>query len=291
MNARVMPSWAAGASLQRDEFPFSDEEFERVRLLIHQHAGIVLTPSKRDMAYGRLVRRLRACGALSFGDYLGRVGRDGAERERFINALTTNLTSFFREGHHFDALGAHMKALAQASPRRLRIWCAAASTGEEPYSLAITACEAFARLDPPVEIIASDIDTDALAQCVRGQYPAEKTEGLANGRLQRHFVRREPGGEVQYEVRPELRRLVSFRRINLLDRSWPLSGAFDAIFCRNVMIYFDKPARQLIARRFAPLLLPQGRLYIGHSESLADLADLYRPLGRTVYEPVGACRA
>jgi chemotaxis protein methyltransferase CheR len=264
------------------EFAFTADDFERVRTLLRAHAGIALSPAKQDMVYSRLARRLRACGDRSFAQYLARLERkDGGEWEAFINALTTNLTAFFREAHHFEILARHMRSVA--GRRTLRIWCNAASTGEEPYSIAMTAVEAFDSPTPPVSILASDLDTQVLAQAERGVYPAERVAKLTPERIRRHFLKigRDAAGD--YEVRPELRRLVVFRRINLLDTHWPVQGPLDAIFCRNVMIYFDRPTQYGILKRFVPLLAEDGLLFAGHSESLLHASDLFRPLGRTTY--------
>ena len=264
------------------EFRFTAEDFERVRRLIHERAGIALSPVKQDMVYSRLARRLRANGDTTFAQYLARLeGGDGKEWETFINSLTTNLTSFFREAHHFEILLQQMKGCGS---RPFRIWCSAASTGEEPYSLAITACEAFGNLAPPVAIVASDIDTHVLATAARGVYPFERVEKLDPERLRQFFLRGAGEQEGYVRVRPELQKLVSFTRINLLDARWPLTGPFDALFCRNVMIYFDKPTQYGILKKFRPLLREDGRLYAGHSESFLHAADLFRSLGRTVYE-------
>ena len=264
------------------EFRFTAEDFERVRRLIHERAGIALSPVKQDMVYSRLARRLRANGYTSFAQYLGRLeGGDEKEWETFVNSLTTNLTSFFREAHHFEMLQQQMKG---CSSRPFRIWCSAASTGEEPYSLAISACEAFGNLAPPVIIVASDIDTNVLATAAKGVYPSERIEKLDPERLRQFFLKGAGEQEGYVRVRPELQKLVSFTRINLLDGRWPLTGPFDALFCRNVMIYFDKPTQYDILKKFRPLLREDGRLYAGHSESFLHAADLFRSLGRTVYE-------
>ena len=270
------------------EFRFTAEDFERVRRLIHERAGIALSPVKQDMVYSRLARRLRANGDATFAQYLARLeGGDGKEWETFINSLTTNLTSFFREAHHFEILLQQMKGCRS---RPFRIWCSAASTGEEPYSLAITACEAFGNLAPPVAIVASDIDTNVLATAALGVYPFERVEKLDPERLRQFFLRGAGEQEGYVRVRPELQKLVSFTRINLLDARWPLTGPFDALFCRNVMIYFDKPTQYGILKKFRPLLREDGRLYAGHSESFLHAADLFRSLGRTVYEPADGKR-
>ncbi|AUN94394.1 CheR family methyltransferase [Pseudazoarcus pumilus] len=264
------------------EFAFSLEDFERIRKLIHDHVGIALTPAKQDMVYSRLTRRLRICGETTFAGYLARLERDRVEWEAFVNSLTTNLTSFFRESHHFDLLTEQLRKIG--SGRRIQIWCCAASTGEEPYSIAIAACEAFRSLAPPVSIIASDVNTDVLDVARRGHYEPDRVARMSPTRLQQYF-QQEAGGA--WRIRPELQRLVSFRTINLLAPHWGLRGPLDAIFCRNVMIYFDKPTQYAILKRFAPLLAPDGALYAGHSESFQHASDLFRLVGRTVYRPVG----
>lgn len=268
--------------LPEREFPFTQRDFNRIRKLIYEHAGITLTPVKRDMVYSRLARRLRALKIASFADYLARLEDGNAgEWETFINALTTNLTAFFREPHHFDILARHLRGLDH---RPLRIWCSAASTGEEPYSLAITACEAFDSLSPPVSIIASDIDTNVLATGERGVYPLERVARLEPRRLRRFFLRGAGAQSGYARVRPELRRLIEFTRVNLLDEQWPLEAPLDVVFCRNVMIYFDKPTQHQILKKFLPLLRDEGLLFAGHSESFLHASDMFRSLGRTVYE-------
>ncbi|MBU0752726.1 MAG: chemotaxis protein CheR [Gammaproteobacteria bacterium] len=279
-----VPSAAASdAAPKQREFLFTDEDFERVRKLIYERAGISLAPIKRDMVYSRLARRLRALNLDSFSVYLAFLvspkGED--EWELFVNSLTTNLTSFFREGHHFDILQRHMAELKQ---RPIRIWCSAASTGEEPYTLAITACETFGNMTPPVEIVASDIDTNVLTKARQGVYPIERVERLSPERLRRFFLKGTGSQAGMVRMRPELQKLISFTRVNLLDARYPIQGPFDVMFCRNVMIYFDKPTQYEILRKFVPLLKPDGLLFAGHSESFLHAADLFHSLGRTVYE-------
>ena len=264
------------------EFHFTSADFDKVRQLIHTHAGISLSPAKQDMVYSRLARRLRACGDRSFADYLRRLESDRNEWETFTNSLTTNLTSFFREAHHFDILAERLKQMRNA--RSITIWCAAASTGEEPYSLAITACEAFNTLSPPVKIIASDIDTQVIEHGRRGVYREDRVERMVAARVQRFFLKGTGTQEGHVRVRPELQRLLEFKRINLLDARYPVSGPVDFIFCRNVMIYFDNTTQRAILSRFAPLLSAEGLLFAGHSESFLHSADLFRSRGRTVYE-------
>jgi len=262
------------------EFQFTEADFERIRNLLYKNSGIVLSPSKHDMVYSRLARRLRSCGDTTFAQYLQRLERDQSEWETFINSLTTNLTSFFREAHHFEILASQLKQITEK--RLIKIWCCASSTGEEPYSLAITACDTFGSLTPPVEIIASDIDTSVLAQAEKAIYRRDRLDRMQPAHLSRYFILA-PDNDGSYIVRPELRRLIRFHRINLLSPAWPVQGSFDAIFCRNVMIYFDRPTQYSILKRFVPLLRQDGRLYAGHSESFIHAADLLRPIGRTVY--------
>ncbi|OIQ97305.1 chemotaxis protein methyltransferase [mine drainage metagenome] len=272
------------ASLAPREFHFTAEDFERIRKLIYDRAGIALAPVKQDMVYSRLARRLRAHGHTTFAQYLALLERgDEKEWEIFTNSLTTNLTSFFREAHHFDLLAQQM---TKSRERPFRIWCSAASTGEEPYSLAITACEVFKSLTPPVAIIASDIDTSVLATAEKGVYAEDRVAKLEPERLRQFFLKGTGVQAGQVRVRPELQRLVSFTRVNLLDPRWSLAGPFDALFCRNVMIYFDKPTQYSILKKFQPLLRADGLLYAGHSESFLHAIDLFRSLGRTVYERV-----
>lgn len=280
--APTVPARSSSLSMPEREFEFSSRDFERVRELIYKHAGISLSPIKQDMVYSRLARRLRARGDRTFAEYLDRAQREPDEWETFVNSLTTNLTSFFREAHHFDILAERLKKHVSRTP--FRIWCSAASTGEEPYSLAITACEAFNTLTPPVQIVATDIDTNVLATAQRGVYGMDRVERLSRERMQRFFLKGTGSQEGQARVRPELQRLIEFKRINLLDKSWAVQGPFDAMFCRNVMIYFDKPTQHAILERFVPLLKPDGLLFAGHSESFLHAADLFRSLGRTVYE-------
>lgn len=270
------------------EFSFSSADFERVRKLIYQHAGISLSPVKQDMVYSRLARRLRATGRQSFAEYLDALERHGGDEwEFFVNALTTNLTSFFREPHHFPILAEHLKKLGNRRP--IRIWCSAASTGEEPYSIAMTVLEAFAGSAPQVSIVASDLDTNVLATAQKGVYPQDRVEKLSPERLRKFFLRGSGSQEGYVSVRPELRQMIEFRRINLLDASYPVKGPLDVIFCRNVMIYFDKPTQHKILSRFAPMLQPDGLMFAGHSESFLHAADLFRSLGKTVYALAKSC--
>ena len=265
------------------EFLFTDADFQRVRELIYRLAGISLSPVKRDMVYSRLARRLRQTGHTSFAAYLDELTNSkGREWEEFVNALTTNLTSFFREPHHFPILSEHLKKLQGRSP--IKIWCSAASTGEEPYSIAMTVVETFNSFNVPVSIVASDLDTNVLAFGMKGVYSRDRIDKLSPDRLSRFFVKGTGTQEGSYTVKPELRRLITFQRLNLLEPNWSVRGPIDALFCRNVMIYFDKPTQHKILTRFAPLMSEDGLLFAGHSESFLHAADVFRSQGKTVYE-------
>ena len=263
-------------------FAFTPRDFARVRDLIYKQAGIALSESKQEMVYSRLARRLRAKGLDSFTVYLDRLesGRDDEEWEAFTNALTTNLTSFFREGHHFPLLAEH----AKKAKAPLTVWCAASSTGEEPYSIAMTLCEAFNTLTPPVSIIATDIDTKVLDAASNGIYTADRLEKMSSERVKRFFLRGKGERSGLVRVRPELRQLIEFKPLNLLASAWPVKGPFDVIFCRNVMIYFDKPTQGCILSRFVPLMKPDGLLFAGHSENFVYVTDAFTLRGKTVYE-------
>jgi len=262
----------------------SQADFERVRSMIHRHAGIALNPSKRSMVCSRLSRRLRVLGRSDFSSYLDELetcGRDVQEWQEFVNALTTNLTSFFREAHHFPLLAQHLRQHATLAP--LQLWCCAASTGEEPYSMAMTALDCFDGQPPPLTILATDIDTAVLHKARQGVYPLEAAARLDPLLLRRHFLRGRGASAGLARVRPELGALISFRPLNLLDAHWPMPNRFDAIFCRNVMIYFDKPTQRRLLERLARQLKPGGLLFAGHSENLAQAHDLFEPQGKTVY--------
>ncbi|RJG05920.1 chemotaxis protein CheR [Noviherbaspirillum cavernae] len=264
------------------EFEFTARDFERVRALIYKRAGIALADSKQEMVYSRLARRLRATGIRSFQVYLDSLeGRqDDDEWEAFTNALTTNLTSFFREEHHFPILADHVRNRKEP----VTVWCSASSTGEEPYSIAMTLCEAFGTLTPPAQVIATDIDTNVLATGANGVYPLERVNKLSQERAKRFFLRGKGAQEGLVRVRPELRQMVTFKQLNLLADSWPIKGQFDVIFCRNVMIYFDKPTQGKILSRFVPLMKPDALLFAGHSENFLYVSDALKLRGKTVYE-------
>ena len=275
----------SAASGGRRDFIYTTSDFARVRKMIYTRAGISLSESKQDMVYSRLARRLRALDGERFSEYLDALDADpdSPEWESFTNALTTNLTSFYREAHHFDILASF---LADRKSRPSVLWCSAASTGEEPYSMAITAIESFGTPTPPVTILATDIVTQVLQTASLGVYPIEKVESLGQERLKKFFKQGRGPNEGYVKVIDAVRNLVSFRQLNLLDTRWPMRQTFDAIFCRNVMIYFDKPTQRAILGRMKPLLKPEGLLFCGHSESFHQATDIFRGIGKSVYAPV-----
>lgn len=264
------------------EFDFTTRDFDRVRDLIYRRAGISLASTKQEMVYSRIARRLRAIGMTSFEDYLDSLeaGKLDDEWEAFVNALTTNLTSFFREEHHFPILKEFMKN--RKGP--IEVWCSASSTGEEPYSIAITLCEAFGTLTPPATVIATDIDTNVLATAEAGIYSEDKLGKMSPERLRKYFLKGKGNNAGMVRARPELRNMITFRQLNLLSDNWHVRGGFDVIFCRNVMIYFDKPTQGKILSRFVNLMKPDGLLFAGHSENFQYVSNALKLRGKTVYQ-------
>ncbi|VXC64429.1 chemotaxis regulator, protein-glutamate methyltransferase [Burkholderia sp. 8Y] len=282
-NARVeLAGGIRGPEVERD-FEFTVADFARIRELIHRRAGISLSDHKRDMAYSRLARRLRACGMDTFKQYLDRLesNDDNAEWEAFVNALTTNLTAFFRESHHFPLLADFVKRRQQP----VSVWCSAASTGEEPYSIAMTLVEALGeQAARHCTVFASDIDSQVLAKADAGVYSLDQVKAMPVERLKRFFLKGTGSHAGFVRVRPELRSMVNFGRVNLTDARYDVKGPFDAIFCRNVMIYFDKPTQGQVLSRFEPLMKSGGLLFAGHSENFTYVSQAFRLRGQTVYE-------
>lgn len=273
-------------ALSEREFDFTDRHFQFLRKMVGDHAGINLGEAKRELVYGRITRRIRALGMRNFDDYC-RLLETAPDDEigNFINAITTNLTAFFREEHHFDFI---RETLIPAWMRyggrpRVRIWSAGCSTGEEPYSLAMTLREHMpASALGDVAILATDIDTNVLAHAEAGVYAAARVESLPRARLQQFFRRGRGENADRVRVVPELQQLIRFRQLNLMQ-DWPVKGPLDLIFCRNVVIYFDKPTQRRLFARFAEKLAPDGYLIIGHSETLYNVSDAFELVGRTVY--------
>jgi chemotaxis protein methyltransferase CheR len=291
MGARDTLSQAPVAYAPRDAglCELSTRDFERVRRIIFDLAGIDLNANKRNMVYSRLLRRLRAHGVDSFEQYLDRLQSDDrfadAERQEFVNSLTTNLTSFFREQHHFPVLADLLRRGLTAQPAR--IWCGACSTGEEAYSIAMTVVETLGDASG-ARILATDIDTQVLASARLGVYREPTIRACGNGRARRFFLRGTGANEGMARVRPELARLVEFGQLNLLEADWPLlqrlGRPLDAVFCRNVLIYFNRPTQRAVLERIAAVLRPGGLLFAGHSENFTDCREWFALRGKTVYE-------
>lgn len=271
-----------GAGMAGHEFVWTDSDFNRVQALIYQRAGISLHDGKHAMVYSRLSRRLRETGYQSFRDYLGWLEtHDGLEWQEFINALTTNLTSFFREQHHFEILATHLKS--KPAGTSWRVWCSAASTGEEPYSIVITAIEALGA-KASFSLTASDIDSKVLASAARGVYRLDGLKGMGSERTQRFFMRGKGANEGMVRVKPELQQYINFISINLIRDDWPFREPFDVVFCRNVMIYFDAPTQRKVLERIHRVMKPGGFLFVGHAENFSESRDLFVLRGKTVYE-------
>jgi len=276
---------AGAETAQLREYEFSEEDFQQVRQLVREQIGISLAESKRELVYGRLSRRLRALGLVDFHSYLKRIEeRDTDELQQLCNAITTNLTAFFRERHHFDFLDRELLPALErnnADSRRIRIWSAGCSTGEEAYSIAMVVLETLGHLRGwDVRILATDVDTGVLKQARRGVYSGERLEKVDSARLLRWFTR--IGDTSHYRVCPEIKQLVAFKFLNMVG-DWPMRGPFDVIFCRNVVIYFDRNTQREIISRMAALQGAGDHLILGHSESLLDVSTQYRLANQTIY--------
>lgn len=274
----------------RREFELGDDEFRFLAGFMSRETGIVLSDHKRQMVCGRLVKRLRALHLRSFAEYVELLQGPGAnaEIENLVNAITTNITNFFREPHHFHFLHDHILASRVAErPRRprVRIWSAGCSSGEEPYSIAMTMADVLKPNDGwDALILATDIDTNVLRRAEAGLYPAEALKHIPES-YRKRFVRRVPGDHDKIQMAEELRTLIRFRRLNLHD-DWPMKGLFDVIFCRNVAIYFDKPTQRKLFNRYADYLNIGGMLYLGHAESLIGVTDRFEVADKTVYRRI-----
>lgn len=274
-----------GPVSQGREFTWTSADFGRVQSLIYKQAGISLHDGKHAMVYSRLSRRLRDTGHSSFDGYLSwleQQSSDNPEWQEFINALTTNLTSFFREQHHFEIL---MQLLRDKPATHWRVWCSAASTGEEPYSIVMTALESLGN-QANFKLVASDIDSKVLATAAAGVYRFESVKNLSQERLHRFFLRGKASNAGMVRVKPELRRMIDFIQVNLIRDGWPFQEPFDAVFCRNVMIYFDAPTQRRVLERIHRVLKPGGMLFVGHAENFSESRDLFILRGKTVYERI-----
>ena len=267
------------------EFSFTQADYEQVASHLYRIAGIHLGDTRKEMVYSRLsreVRRLRLDSVSAYLAFLDKAGQH--EWTRFTNVLTTNLTSFFREHHHFGILAE--KVLLQAG-RPVRIWSCGCASGEEPYSIAMVCDETLGSASGAVSILATDVNTTMLQEAEAGVFDSERVEGLAPERLRRYFLDGSGAYAGKVKVKPVIRRSIVFRMLNLMQPVWGLedSGQFDAIFCRNVMIYFDKETQYQILKRFVPLLKkPHGLLFAGHSEAFFNAKDLFTPMGATTYK-------
>ncbi|MCL7461889.1 CheR family methyltransferase [Pseudomonas sp. NW5] len=278
------------SSLGGRDLVLTDADFNRICQLIYERAGIVLADNKREMVYSRLAKRLRLHGISHFGDYLDRLARQPAAREweAFTNALTTNLTAFFREAHHFPLLAQHIAGRNEP----VRVWCAAASTGEEPYSIAMTLLETLpSSVASLSQVVATDIDTEALSKAKMGIYPLKQVLEVGEERARRFFLRGSGDRVGLARIRPEVAKLVDFRQLNLHSPRWDINGPFDVIFCRNIMIYFDKPSQTQILKRFVSYIKPDGLLITGHSENFTYLTEDFKLRGQTVYTLAASARS
>lgn len=273
----------AAKPVNERDLTFTAADFRRVRDMVYRHAGIALSEAKTDMAYARLARRVRAMGQTRFSSYLDTLVADpkNPEWQLFINALTTNLTAFFRESHHFEMLQAHYTSITRETP--YRVWCSAVSTGEEAYSAAIALAEARARATVDFSVLATDIDTHVLSVAAEGIYTLERVSQLEQTQLRPFFLKGcgERTGLVR--VKKQLRAAISFAQLNLIADAWPDIGTFDAVFCRNVLIYFDKTTQKAILERLAERMKPNALLFLGHSENIQHLTKAFIPCGRTTY--------
>ena len=269
----------------------SDRDFLRFQALIHREAGIWLAPVKKALLVGRLARRLRELGLVSYGDYFERVVEDEAEKIRMLDAICTNETHFFREPRHFDFLAERIfpawraEADAGRRPRRIRVWSAACSTGEEPYTIAMMLLSAFPA-GWELEVLASDLSTKVLDRAAAGVWPLEKSKEIPEEHLKAFMLRGYGAQEGLMKAGPEIRGIVRFARVNLVGDDWPAGPPFDLVFCRNVLIYFERQAKITVVERLVDRLAPQGYLFLGHAESLGGFTSKARPVLPTVYQPV-----
>jgi chemotaxis protein methyltransferase CheR len=270
------------------EFEFTDKDFLRVKQLVYDFAGIDLNESKRNLVYNRLAKRIRFLEQQSFKQYLDFVEAQGeVEFVQLINAITTNLTFFFRENHHFEYLAEEVIPQLledNQSSKKIRVWSAGCSTGEEPYSLAIVLKEAVPS-GWDARVLATDLDTSVVETGQRGVYKMDRLKGVSQERVKRWFLKGRGSHEGMVKVKPELQKIIDFGQINLMH-DWPIREQVDVIFCRNVVIYFDKTTQARLFERYADLLPPHGHLFVGHSESLYKVSDRFKLLGQTIYRKI-----
>ena len=273
---------------KKREFEYNFEDFDFLRKLSNQHSGILVPDDKFDMFYSRLSRRVRLLGLTDFKQYCQYLSDNhDLEFTDFINAVTTNLTSFFRENHHFEFLrDTVIPGLLKKNQhsKTIKVWSAGCSTGEEPYTLAMTLME-YVPAGWDIKILATDLDTDVLAKAASGVYAEDRVDGLSDQLIKKWFQKGKDGQQKKVRVKNELRQLISFKQLNLMGE-WPMKGPFDFMFCRNVLIYFDKETKEMLANRYAELLASKSYLFIGHSESLHQLSTDFDLIGNTIYQKI-----
>ncbi len=268
------------------EFPMTDSDFRKIKSIAYDLTGINLSDHKKNMIYGRLARRLRMLNFSDFNQYIDLLEKqDSSELTNFINAITTNLTSFFRENHHFTHLKSEVipRLLStNIKTKRLRIWSAGCSTGEEPYSIAMV-LSTFASLSTwDVKVLATDLDSNVVCKASQGIYSAERAENIPDEF--RKFLQYDKQTD-RVKVKDKVQELITFKQLNLLH-AWPMKGIFDVIFCRNVVIYFDADTQRRLFDRYAEILREDGDLFIGHSESLHNITNRFKSCGRTIYKRI-----
>ena len=274
------------------EYEFTEKAFNKLRKIANDHTGIIVTDDKYDMYYARLVKRIRTLGLTCFADYVKYLEANmAAEFTPFIDSITTNLTAFFREPHHFEVMKSAIIPEISARPdaaQGIKVWSAGCSTGEEPYTLAMTLLEGLEaiRAAPRVSILASDIDTTVLAKAARGVYEISRVEGLETSIKRRWFFRGKGNNSGHVRVSPELQKILEFKQVNLMEKNWPMKNKFHIIFCRNVVIYFDKPTKMNLFHRYADQLVDGGYMILGHSESLQGMSERFETIGKTVYKKI-----
>jgi chemotaxis protein methyltransferase CheR len=273
--------------LEKREFCMTDDNFHVIAALSLKYTGIVLSDHKKQMVYSRLARRIRALKLHTFEEYCELINQPKSqELSDFINAITTNLTSFFRENHHFEYLENTVfkdLKLKNKDSKKVRIWSAGCSTGEEPYSLAMTVARSFPS-GWDVRILATDLDSEVLNKAKQGLYNVDRVEGLDSAISKRWFLKSRDQSNTDVQVKKELQEYITFNRLNLLESPWPMKQKFDVIFCRNVVIYFNKDTQKTLFGRYADQLKDDGHLFIGHSESLHNVSDRFKSLGQTIYQ-------
>jgi len=267
------------------EYPITKQEYDRIRTLLYDESGISLGENKQSLVVSRLTKRLRDLRLDGFSSYYEYVTRDssGEEFTRMLDLLSTNKTDFFREPKHFEFLREHILP-ALEHEKRIRIWSSACSTGEEPYTIAMALHEGVSNpAQWNFQILASDISTRVLAHAARGLYAEDRIRDVPAEIVRRHFLRGRGESAGLVKVKPHLSQIITFRRMNLMDERFPIKAPLDLVFCRNVMIYFDRPTQERLVNKFYRHLKPGGYLFIGHSESLQWVSHPFKTVAPTIY--------